>query len=79
MKIRALTQEDMPSVLALLYADQLPAQPRPTTHEVQRALAGQATIDQKWWEALADIQTIVATYGQEVLGVASYPTGCATR
>jgi len=46
---------------------------------VQRALAGQATIDQKWWEALADIQTIVATYGQEVLGVASYPTGCATR
>ncbi len=79
MKIRALIQEDMPSVLALLYADQLPAQPRPTTHEVQRALAGQATIDQKWWEALADIQTIVATYGQEVLGVASYPTGCATR
>ncbi len=72
MKIRAFTQEDMPSVLALLYADQLPAQPRPTAHDVQRALSGQATIDQKWWEALADIQTIVATQGQEVLGVASY-------
>lgn len=72
MKIRGLIQQDIPSVLELLQADQLPSQPRNTTRDVQRALAGQATIDQKWWEALAVIRTIVATEGNDVIGVASY-------
>lgn len=72
MQIRDLRRQDMPSVLALLHADCLPAQPRNTVRDVQRALAGYATIDQKWCEALAGIHTIVATEGNGVLGVASY-------
>ena len=72
MKIRDLTQRDIPSVLELLHADQLPSQPCNTAQDVQRALVGQATIDRKWWEALAPIQTTVATQGNEILGVASY-------
>ncbi len=47
MQIRDLRRQDMPSVLALLHADYLPAQPRNTARDVQRALAGYATIDQK--------------------------------
>src|SRR6266487_3509006 len=74
MNIRDLTWPDIPSVLELLHADQLPSQPRTTSQDVQRALAGQATIDQKWWEALAVLRTIVVTEGNDVLGVASYGT-----
>ncbi len=62
----------MPSVLELLHADQLPSQPRTTVQDVQHAFVGQATIDQKWWEALAVIRTIVATQSSDVLGVASF-------
>ena len=71
MQIRDLRRQDMPPVLALLLADHLPAQPRDTARDVQRALAGYATIDQKWCEALAGIQAIVSTEGNDVLGVAS--------
>lgn len=72
MNIRAFTWRDLPSVLAFLQADHLPFQPHPTADDVQRALAGQARIDQKWWEALAVLRTIVATEGRDVLGVASF-------
>src|SRR5579883_3355333 len=72
MNIRTFTGRDMPAVLELLQADQLPSQSRTTAQDVQRAFAGQAIIDQKWWEALAVIRTIVATQGSEVLGVASF-------
>jgi ribosomal protein S18 acetylase RimI-like enzyme len=72
MNIRTFTWRDMPAVLELLHADQLPSQSRTTAQDVQRAFAGQAIIDQKWWEALAVIRTIVATQGSEVLGVASF-------
>lgn len=47
MNIRDLTWRDIPSILELLHADQLPSQPRNTAHDVQRTFAGQATIDQK--------------------------------
>lgn len=72
MNIRPFTWRDMPSILELLHADQLPWQPHVTSQDVQRAFIGLATIDQKWWEALAVIQTIVATQGSDVLGVASF-------
>ncbi|MBV9691889.1 MAG: GNAT family N-acetyltransferase [Ktedonobacteraceae bacterium] len=72
IKMRDFSQRDIPPLLELLHADQLPAQPRTTAHDVQCALAGQTTIDQKWWEALAGIRTIVATQGNDILGAASY-------
>jgi ribosomal protein S18 acetylase RimI-like enzyme len=62
----------MLSILELFHADQLPLQPRTTDQDVQYALAGQATIDQKWWETLAVIRAVVATQGNDVLGVASF-------
>jgi ribosomal protein S18 acetylase RimI-like enzyme len=72
MKIRDFTRRDIPAVLELLHADQLPSQPRCTARDVQHALTGQATIDQNWWEALAFIRAVVATEGNDVVGVASY-------
>ncbi len=72
MNMRTFTWRDMSSVLGLVHADQLPLQPRATAQDVQCALAGQATIDQKWWEALAIIRTIVAMQGGDILGAASF-------
>ncbi len=72
VNIRHFTRRDMSAVLELLHADQLPSQPRCIVRDVQQALAGRATIDHKWWEALATIRAIVATEGNDVVGVASY-------
>jgi hypothetical protein len=70
INIRHFTRRDTSPVLELLHADQLPFQPRCTARDVQHALAGKATIDRNWWEALATIRTIVATEGKDVVGVA---------
>ena len=65
VNIRHFTRRDMSSVLELLHADQLPSQPRCMVRDVQQALAGRATIDRKWWEALVTIRAIVATEGND--------------
>ena len=62
----------MLAVLALIHADHLPGQPICTIQDVQNALAGHATIDRGWWEALKSIRTIVVTTKEEIVGVASY-------
>jgi GNAT superfamily N-acetyltransferase len=74
MDIRDLCERDIPAILALIRADHLPGQPICTLQDVQNALAGHATIDRGWWEALNTIQTIVATINDEIVGVASYGT-----
>ena len=56
-----ISHDNMSSVLELLHADQLPSQPQCMVRDVQQALAGRATIDRKWWEALVTIRAIVAT------------------
>lgn len=74
MDIRDLCERDIPAILALIRADHLPGQPICTLQDVQNAIAGHATIDRGWWEALKNIQTIVATINDEIVGVASYGT-----
>src|ERR1035438_2035048 len=72
MDIRDLCERDMPAVLALIRADDLPGQPICTLQDVQNAVAGHATIDRGWWEALKERCTIVATINDFIVGVASY-------
>lgn len=74
MDIREMCERDMPAVLALICVDHLPGQPICTVQDVQNALAGHATIDRGWWEALKSIRTIVVTAKDEIVGVASYGT-----
>jgi hypothetical protein len=71
-QIRPWTQSDIPALLSLLAADQLSLQPACTQHDLELALAGQGTIDRPWWDGLKMVHTIVATRGQEIVGVASY-------
>ena len=72
MNIREIRQQDLLTVVELIRADALPGQPLCTIEDVQNALVGRAEIDQGWWEALVTIRTIVATLGNEIIGVASY-------
>jgi len=74
MNVRELSQEDIPAAVELINADQMPSQPTCSVQDLQNALAGRATIDRGWWEALVDIRTIVATTDDEIVGVASYGT-----
>jgi hypothetical protein len=72
MEIRDICEKDIPATLALIRVDHLPGQPICTLQGVQNALAGHATIDSGWWEALQTLRTIVATTNNEIVGVASY-------
>ena len=72
LQIRMWTRKDLPAILALLHTDQLPGQPACLPIDLTSAIAGQGTIDRVWWDALATVQTIVATSGKDIVGAASY-------
>jgi len=72
LQIRALREKDLPSLLALINADRLPSQPECTLQDIQDAVAGKATIDSGWWNALGTIHTLVVTSDTSIVGAASY-------
>ena len=68
---RLADEGDVDAIAALVNDDHVLGQPRCRAENVRKALAGAATMERAWWDNFVDLQTIVATDGNSVLGAAS--------
>jgi ribosomal protein S18 acetylase RimI-like enzyme len=79
LEIGRLRYEDLPAILELINADQLPGQPACGRHALDMALRGESVVDAGWWRELSHVQAIVARRGGKVVGAASYAVAPADR
>jgi ribosomal protein S18 acetylase RimI-like enzyme len=79
LQVQRLRYEDLPFVLDLVNADQLPGQPACSRHALDRALRGESSVDASWWKELANVQAVVAQRGGVPVGAASFAIAPADR